>query len=478
MPDRPDPPSVGRVPARSLLWFRRDLRLGDHPALLAAADAGADGVLPLFVVDPALWGPAGPARRAYLVRSLAALDASLGGRLHVRHGDPAVVVPHVAAGLGAGTVHVSADFGPYGTARDAAVEAALERQGRALVRTGSPYAVSPGRVRTAAGSAFQVFTPFARAWVAHGWRRPAASSDAVAAGRVRWVDGRPDRERLPAEPDDAELDGTVLPAVGEQAALATWARFRDGGGVAAYADRRDRPDLAGTSGLSAALRWGEIHPRTLLADLGPGPGAEAFRRELAWREFYADVLHHRPESARHALRADLAGMPYDTGPAADDRFEAWCDGRTGYPLVDAGMRQLRAEGWLHNRVRMVVASFLVKDLHLDWTRGARWFLHRLRDADLASNQHGWQWVAGTGTDAAPFHRVFNPVRQGLRYDPDGAYVRRWVPELADLPGPLAHEPWRAPGGPPDQYPARIVDHDAERRVALAQYARTTASGRS
>ena len=157
---------------------------------------------------------------------------------------------------------------------------------------------------------------------------------------------------------------------------------------------------------------------------------------------------------------------------------ASASGRTGYPLVDAGMRQLQAEAWLHNRVRMVVASFLVKDLHLDWTRGARWFLRRLRDGDLASNQHGWQWVAGTGTDAAPYHRVFNPVRQGLRYDPEGAYVRRWIPELAGLPGPLAHEPWRAPGGPPHGYPARIVDHDAERRVALAQYARTTASGRS
>jgi deoxyribodipyrimidine photo-lyase len=466
------------VPPTSVLWFRRDLRLGDHPALLAAADSGSGGVLPLFVVDPVLWEPAGPARRGYLLRGLAALDASLGGRLHVRRGDPAEVVPQVAAGLGAATVHVSADFGPYGSARDAAVEGVLGVDGRALVRTGSPYAVSPGRVRTAAGTPYRVFTPFARAWGDHGWRRPAASAEAVEAGRVRWLDLRDGSEPLPPEPTARELDGLELPDAGEEPALARWTRFRDDGGVAGYADRRDRPDLAGTSALSTALRWGEIHPRTLLADLGAGPGAEAFRRELAWREFYADVLHHEPGSARKALRAELAAMPYDSGPDADARFDAWCAGRTGYPIVDAGMRQLLAEGWLHNRVRMVVASFLVKDLHLDWTRGARWFMRRLRDGDLASNQHGWQWVAGTGTDAAPYHRVFNPVRQGLRYDPDGVYVRRWVVELADLPGPLAHEPWRAPGGLPDRYPLRIVDHDAERRVALAQYARATASGRS
>jgi deoxyribodipyrimidine photo-lyase len=455
------------------LWFRRDLRLGDHPALLAAADAGPDGVLALFVVDPTLWGPAGPARRAYLVRSLTALDESLGGRLQVRHGDPATVVPSLAHEVDAGTVHVSADFGPYGAARDSAVEAALDAGGRALVRTGSPYAVAPGRVRKPDGTPYRVFTPFARAWLDHGWRAPAASADATAP----WV-SLPGSEPLAAlAPTGAELDGLELPPAGEAAAQARWAAFVAGGGLEAYDERRDRPDLAGTSGLSAALRWGELHPRTLLAAMGTGPGAGTFRRELAWREFYADVLHHQPWSARKALRPELAAMPWASGPEADLLFAAWCDGRTGYPFVDAGMRQLRAEGWVHNRVRMVVASFLVKDLHLPWTRGARWFMRWLRDGDLASNQHGWQWVAGTGTDAAPYHRVFNPVRQGLRYDPDGAYVRRYVRELADLAGPLAHEPWRSPGGLPDAYPARIVDHDAERRVALAQYARTTAAGR-
>jgi deoxyribodipyrimidine photo-lyase len=452
--------TVDTVP--SVLWFRRDLRLGDHPALLAAASDGP--VTALFAFDRALWGPAGDARRAYLLRSLRALDADLrvrGGALRLAHGDPAVEVPRVAAEAGAHEVHVSADFGPYGQARDAAVEAALAADGRALVRTGSPYAVAPGRVLKGDGTPYRVYTPYQRAWVAHGWRAPARSEDAD----VAWASA-PAEQRWPGEPELGSLD---LPPAGEQAALARWDAFRSAGGLAAYAERRDRPDLAGTSALSAALRWGEVHPRTLLAELDGSRGAEVFGKELAWREFYADVLFHAPASARAALRPEMAAIAVDSGPAADERFEAWCAGRTGYPFVDAGMRQLLAEGWMHNRVRMVVASFLVKDLHLDWTRGARWFMARLRDGDLASNQQGWQWAAGTGTDAAPYFRVFNPVTQGLRFDPEGAYVRRYVPELAGLAGALAHEPWQAPGGPPEAYPARLVDHAAERDEALARY---------
>jgi deoxyribodipyrimidine photo-lyase len=282
------------------------------------------------------------------------------------------------------------------------------------------------------------------------------------------------------EPD---LGALVLPEAGEPAALARWSAFLRGGvsgidgldGLDGYADRRDRPDLAGTSSLSAALRWGEIHPRTLLADLQPVAhrSREAFRKELAWREFYADVLHHVPASARDYLRPDLAAMAYDEGGRAEERLAAWQQGRTGYPFVDAGMRQLLAEGWMHNRVRMVVASFLVKDLHLEWTAGARWFMRWLRDGDLASNQHGWQWVAGTGTDAAPYHRVFNPVLQGVRFDPHGDYVRRHVPELRGVAGATAHEPWLLPGGLPAGYPPRVVDHREERQVALDQYAAVT-----
>jgi deoxyribodipyrimidine photo-lyase len=466
----------------AVLWFRRDLRLSDNPALLAALASQVEqpapgGTLPLFVLDPALWGPAGAVRRAYLLRSLRMLDASLAGRLHVRVGDPAVVVPRVTAEVGAPAVHCAADFGPYGARRDSAVERALVEAGRELVRTGSAYAVSPGRVRKSDGTPYRVYTPFYRAWAAHGWRAPAGGLPVNA----RWLQ-LAGCEPLPAEPD---LGALKLPATGEEAALARWAAYRDGR-LADYATHRNRADLAATSALSAALRWGEIHPRTLLADLVDpadlaGTPHQVFRKELAWREFYADVLHHEPATARQSMRTDLAGLDggehavADAG--ADARFAAWCAGRTGYPFVDAGMRQLQAQGWVHNRVRMVVASFLVKDLHQPWTRGARWFMRWLCDGDLASNQHGWQWVAGTGTDAAPYFRVFNPVKQGLAFDPDGTYVRRYVPELAAVPGPAVHEPWKLAGGPPSSYPLPIVNHDEERRVALARYEAVTKSRR-
>jgi len=449
--------------ARTLLWFRRDLRLTDHPALLTAAEDG--DVVPLFVVDPRLWRPAGPPRRAWLVRSLQALDGDLDGGLVIRSGDPRDVVPALAADVGADRVHVTADAGPYGRERDADVAAALARDDRRLVRTGTPYAVGPGTLVTGSGTPYQVFTPFLRAWTAHGWPAPAPRPAGLRT--ARGVDGEP----LPPVPD---LAGVRLPEVGEAAARARWEAFRDGA-LDAYATARDRPGIDGTSSLSAPLKYGEIHPRTLLADLAGrrGDGPTSYRAELAWREFYADVLWHRPATAREYLRPQYARMRHDDparSPAADERLQAWREGRTGYPFVDAGMRQLRAEGWMHNRVRMIVASFLVKDLHLEWQVGARHFMHWLRDGDLASNQHGWQWAAGSGTDAAPYFRVFNPVAQGLRFDPDGGYVRRYVPELAHLPGGAAHEPWAHPAGYAHGYPQRIVDHAVERAEALERFA--------
>jgi len=449
----------------SVLWFRRDLRLHDHPALLAAADdASGSDVVALFVLDPTIWDTAGPARRAWLAASLAALDRSLEGRLVVRHGDPRSVVPQVAAAVGVDRVHVSADFAPYGTRRDKAVARLLEDHGRAMVATGSPYAVAPGRVRKDDGSPYRVYTPFHRAWCAHGWRAPADDPTSPPPWR-RDPHGPLATQGIPA----VELpDGMAFPEVGEQAALARWEEFRDGP-LAAYDHQRDLPAVAGTSMLSAHLRWGEIHPRTLLAELGDAPAHTVFRKELAWREFYADVLHHQPASASDWLDPRFAHMDYDDGPEADARFAAWCAGRTGYPFVDAGMRQLLAEGWMHNRVRMVAASFLVKDLHLPWQRGARWFVQHLRDGDVASNQHGWQWVAGCGTDAAPYFRIFNPVTQGLRFDPAGDYVRRYVPELRDLPGAAAHEPWKHPLLAVD-YVGPLVDHAAERDESLRRYA--------
>jgi len=440
------------------MWFRRDLRLADNPALLEAAASA--GVLPLFVLDPALWRPAGAPRRAYLAASLRSLDASLQQRhtrLSVAHGDPVREVLRAARAVGASTVHVAADFGPYGRDRDDRVEAALEGHGIALVRTGSPYAVAPGRVLNGAGRPYQVFTPFSKAWAEHGWRGPV---DAPRGGHWLEVDG----DDLP---EAATPDGVTLPEAGEAAALAHW-RTWSAAHLAGYDGDRDRPDLDTTSRMSVHLKWGEIHPRTMLADLAPrrDAGSGTYRKELAWREFYADVLAGRPETARDYLRPEFATMAYDDpGPA----FDAWCEGRTGYPVVDAGMRQLRATGWMHNRVRMIVASFLVKDLHVEWQHGARHFMRWLADGDLASNQHGWQWTAGCGTDAAPYFRVFNPVSQGKKFDPDGGYVRRWVPELAGTATRYVHEPWESPDGVPAGYPHPVVDHQEERREALARY---------
>jgi deoxyribodipyrimidine photo-lyase len=442
----------------TLLWLRRDLRRADHPALVEAA---ADGpVLVCFVLDPALLADAGPVRTGWLAACVRAADSAFEGRLCLRSGVPEEVVPALASEIGATAVHVSAETEPAGASRDARVRAALAERGVGWVETGSPYAVTPGRVRSRSGDGFSVFSAFLRGWREHGWHAPAVEPDAL---------------RLLNRPVDADawarLDAAAaacpvpLPRAGEDAALARWAEFLEDG-LDHYAGERDRPDLAGTSRLSPYLKFGVLHPRTMLADLAArtGDGADRFVAELAWREFYADVLARRPET----LEADLNPLPiaYDE-PGAP--FTAWQAGRTGYPIVDAGQRQLLATGWMHNRVRMITASFLTKDLHVWWPHGARWFLDRLLDGDLASNAHGWQWVAGTGTDAAPYFRVFNPTTQGERFDPAGDYVRAWVPELRHLPGASVHRPWAAADGYAHAYPERIVDHDAERREALARY---------
>jgi deoxyribodipyrimidine photo-lyase len=448
----------------TLLWFRRDLRLSDHPALLAARDAaGPDGdVLPLFVFDDRIWQPSGAPRRQFLLDCLRELDAALDGALVVRHGDPARVVPALAREVSAGSVHVSADTGVYGRRRDADVEAALGEV--PFVRTGSPYAVTPGRVTKDDGTPFRVFSPFSRAWRAHGWHSPA-----VRPRGVRWTTG----VRSEGAPPDQDLGGVRLPPAGEAAARAGWRRFQ-AERLIGYRDTRNLPGTEGTSRLSPYLKYGCLHPRTLLADLA-GLDAEhraavdSFTTELCWRDFYADVLWHRPDTAHQAFDPRMQQIRYDCGPEADEHFAAWAEGRTGYPIVDAGMRQLHGEAWVHNRVRMIVASFLTKDLHIDWWRGAKYFHDHLVDGDLASNHHGWQWVAGTGTDPSPYYRVFNPVRQGQQFDPDGDYVRRWVPELRDVPARYVHEPWTAPGGLPEGYPPPIVEHAHERQVALERF---------
>jgi deoxyribodipyrimidine photo-lyase len=447
---------VSAVSTPSLFWFRRDLRLADHPALQAAADAGP--VVGVFVFDSALWSPSGTNRQAFLIDTLRSLDESMVAPLVVRQGDPAGELLAVAESVGATDVYATADFGPYGRRRDEAVAAALAELGVRVRYVDSPYTVQPGSVTTGSGTSYRVFTPFFRAWKAHGW--PTAQGPVA----VDWHDAGV----ASSWPERPTPTATVWPAAGERAA---WERAEAflADAVADYDERRDVPGVDGTSRLSPHLKLGVLHPRQLLDRLGTSKGEETFRSELAWRDFYAEVLFDRPDSARQAYRSEMAAMELDSGPQADTRFAAWAEGRTGYPIVDAGMRQLQAEGWMHNRVRMIVASFLIKDLHLDWTRGARHFLEHLLDGDLASNNHGWQWAAGTGTDAAPYFRIFNPMSQSKKFDPDGSYIRTWVPEVAHLPSSSIHAPWTEKAGAPAGYPAPIVDHDRERKEALRRY---------
>lgn len=445
----------------TVMWFRRDLRLRDNPALLEACADGS--VLPLFVLDPHLWGPSGPSRRAYLAASLRSLDASLrelgAPGLQVVRGDPVRRVPLAARAVGAQRVHVAADFGPYGRRRDRAVEEALAAAGVELLRTGSPYAVPPGTVTSGSGDHYRVFTPFYRVWEQQDRPAPQDAPD-----HADWLALDEGTTEIP---DPRLPSGLSLPEAGERATRERWKAFLEHG-VDDYDTTRNEPGTDGTSRMSVHLKYGEVHPRQLLADLAAhrSTGAATYRKELGWREFYADVLWHQPRTAREYYKTQYAALAYDE---PGELFAAWQEGRTGFPVVDAGMRQLRSVGWMHNRVRMITASFLVKDLHVEWQHGARHFLHWLCDGDLASNNHGWQWVAGSGTDPSPFFRVFNPTGQGRKFDPDGAYVRRWVPELADpdrVPDP--HEPSsevRAAVG----YPEPVVDHAEERREALARW---------
>ena len=455
----------------SIVWFRRDLRLSDNPALLQGLgqlDGHGPGqdALALYILDPRLWAPASPTRRAYLLDSLQALKQDLDGRLEVRWGKPLEVLSRLARELESPTVHIAADYGPYGRRRDAETSQALANLGTELIATGSPYAVAPGRVRKADGERYRVFTPFRSAWLDHGWRSPVP-----APVNPSWIDPADLTASTHKSPQRPEVK---VPQAGETAARIRWADFL-AEKLATYDTDRDRPDRPGTSHLSTALKWGEIHPRTLLADLtraasGQGDGVASYRSELAWREFYADVLWHQPSTAHTSMREVAAQDLWVTGDERGAALTAWATGQTGYPLVDAGMRQLLATGWMPGRVRMVVASFLVKDLHVPWQEGARHFMAHLLDGDLASNSHNWQWVAGTGTDAAPFFRIFNPTTQGKNFDPLGNYVRQWVPQLQGISGAAVHEPWKLTPSPAN-YPAPIVDHGVQRAITLDAHAR-------
>ena len=435
-------------------WIRRDMRLSDNGALASAAAEGR--VVPLFVVDPA-FANAGATRLRFMYDTLRTLDEATGGALVLRHGDPAEVVPAFAISVGARSVHVAADFAPYGRARDARVKEALSTANVRFVEGDTPYVVAPGTVRKDDGTPLKVFTPFFKRWSALGL-------SPIGDVSPDWYDAVSMCEGFPDVPDC----GAVLPAAGERAALQRWESW-SAVHLEGYKVDRDNPGIDGTSLMSAHLRFGSVHPRQLIGDLPPTVDAEHFRSEIAWRDFYADVLFHQPRTAWENLQKKMDAIVVDTDDAARARFAVFCTGNTGYPVVDAGIRQMLGTGWMHNRVRMIVASFLVKDLHLPWQWGARFFMRHLVDGDIASNNHGWQWTAGTGTDAAPYFRVFNPVSQGQKFDPSGAYVRTWIPELADVDDKHVHAPWTLGLLAPAGYAPPMVDHAVERETALARY---------
>ena len=427
----------------------------------------------VFVVDPRPLATAGRRRRILLARHLIALDARLrdaGGDLLVLRGDPVSVLPDLARELGARTVRWNGDVSAYAQRRDAAVRDRLTREGTEVQEHWGTLVQPPGSVvARSTGLVQRVFTPFSRAW---------SSTE-----RAPWPDGPP--VLVPASDGrglrpDAALDvdprdeGDLLPAGGELAAeqrLSAWLAEVDG-----YEQRRDLPaDEAGTSRLSSDLRFGTLSPRHVLDVVGTAtPGRAAFVRQLAWRDWYAHLLAERPELAHAAMKPGLDDVAWRDDP---DGFEAWRTGRTGYPIVDAGMRQLAETGWMHNRVRMIAASFLVKDLLIDWRLGEAHFRRELIDAEVSQNAGNWQWVAGTGPDAAPYFRIFNPVTQSRRFDPGGGYLRRWVPELRGLDDHSIHAPWEL--GPldlaaagvhlGDEYPWPIVDHAQARERTLAAY---------
>ena len=444
----------------SVFWFRRDLRLQDNEAL-AAAFSESGGVAALYMLDKPDYENLEGIRQHSLSGSLRALSLDMSGLLHIVESKSidsfAEALHSACVEVGSTQVFATESFDPKGINEQQNVAKFLESKGISLRLVGSAYAVKPGTVRKPDGTNYRVYTPFYKAWVGL-----ADISPKKLPKDLKWLKISQNKA-IPAPTKESPLKVIA----GESFALRTFERFKQRA-LDDYDQMRNRADLSGTSHLSHALAHGEIHPRTLLAELGDSPAHEVFRKEIAWREFYADVLFHYPHTVDDYYEPRFKTLRYDEGTTAQARFDAWCKGETGFPMVDAGMRQLLAEGWMHNRVRMIVASFLVKDLHLEWTLGADHFEKHLSDFDPASNSHGWQWTAGCGTDASPYYRIFNPILQGLKFDPNGDYVRKYVPELRHLEGSAAHEPWEVFDGYSGGYPEQIVDHPTERNESLAR----------
>jgi deoxyribodipyrimidine photo-lyase len=474
-----------KAPSPTLLWFRQDLRLHDQAALRAAAEAGP--VLPVYVLDDSDAWAMGGAAKWWLhgsLTSLAAGPAKLGAKLVLRRGDPTKIIPQLAGEIGAATVHAGIAHEPAWRARDAALAHVLEKAGIGFALHRVATLADPDSIRTRTGTVYGMYSPFARAIEDAG-----EPPDPLPAPRkLKAVASAPKSDRLedwgllPTRPDWAEdFRQTWVP--GEAGAMARLTPFLDDA-VAAYGTGRNLPGKPGTSMLSPHLHFGEISPNAVwhaCRQRGGGEDRKTFLREIIWREFAAYLLRHHDRMPEEPLRPAFAKLPWRTDSAG---MTAWQRGQTGIPIVDAGMRQLWQIGWMHNRVRMITGSFLVKHLLLSWQEGEAWFWDTLVDADLASNAANWQWVAGTGIDAQPYFRVFNPVTQGEKFDGDGAYVRRYVPEIAELPNKFLHAPWLAPPMVLAQagvtlgktYPAPIVDLAMGRQRALDVFTRTAKQG--
>ena len=468
-------------------WFRRDLRLDDNPSLETAAKSGG-GIIPVFVArrpEPTD-DVVGPHRRAHAAGALIALRDALrarGSDLLLLAGDPVQVIPELARRVGAGVVTAEQDVTPAARRRDEAVAAALAADGRHLTLGDGLLLTSPAELLTGAGGPYTVYSPFRRrveGLIGECGLRPAASVQTAALmpaamlQELRTDGNGEDLATSSAAPSPA-------PDAGSDAARRRLVQFIDDRATR-YADERDQPARP-TSRLSADLHFGTISVRDAYdaalnahrATASPNEqrGIGTWIAQLIWRDFYHHILWHFPHVANSAFIAKFDGLRWSDD---DDHFAAWSDGRTGYPIIDAAMRQLLATGWMHNRCRMLVASFLTKDLHIDWRRGEALFMRHLIDADVANNNGGWQWSASTGTDPQPYFRIFNPTLQANRHDPSGEYVRTWVPELRRVPDALLHEPWRADAAVRGDYPPPIVDHHVERSVALAEYQRVSREG--
>lgn len=473
-----------------LVWFRKDLRLADNAALAAALARGGP-VVPVFVYDEAGEGewPLGGASKWWLHHSLVALETALrgrGSRLIVARGDSLAELRRLVVATGAAAVYWNRRYEPSVRVRDAAIKSALAADGLEAKSFNSALLFEPHTIKNKQGGPFQVFTPYWRHCTALGFPEPVKSEEGELSSPTRWPESVEVEALglLPTIPWDAGFPAMWTP--GEAGAQARLKRFLKDDVVHCYDEQRNLPDIDGTSGLSPHLHWGEIGPRQIVeavralgkkAGLDPASnGARVYTTEIGWREFAYHLLFHFEHTPTKPLRADFEKFPW-AEDADGAKLRAWQRGQTGYPIVDAGMRQLWATGWMHNRVRMIVASFLVKHLRLPWQHGAAWFWDTLVDADLASNTLGWQWSAGCGADAAPYFRIFAPVTQGERFDGAGRYVRRWVPELAKVPDKFIHAPWTAPANVLDyakvelggNYPAPIVDHAEARAEALAAF---------